>query len=153
MNILITAATSACAFRLARHIGNDEVVFFGDSYNIPQFPVGGKKFVQLPEATSPAFAHRLLTLCLDLDIQKVYPLRRTELTALAEAAELFAEYGINVIVPSLSSLGTMQCGNGEGVIYIQDTGTAASGLLKETEKGIFLVPKDQGDVKIIFTAD
>lgn len=92
--ILITAANSAKAYQLA-YLLNEEELVLADS-NSQAFLV--------PDENKSSYAHELLSLCLDNQIQEVYPLKAKEVIALAEAKVLFKEYDIEVCVPNLLSL-------------------------------------------------
>ena len=64
-----------------------------------------KKFIKIPAGdSSSSFAHLLLTICLDQQIEKVFPLRKVEILALSEARQLFDEYGIKIMVPDKTLL-------------------------------------------------
>lgn len=97
MAILITAAATSAAFRLERILGSDNV-YFADHSNLPAIP--GKKFLQIPAATSNSFSHELLKICLDFSIAEIYTLRLDEITELAKSRLLFEEFGISLIIPS-----------------------------------------------------
>ena len=53
--------------------------------------------IRLPDPKSIAYAHEMLTLCLDNEINTVYALRNEEYTLLNEAAQLFNEFGIEIL--------------------------------------------------------
>jgi len=53
--------------------------------------------VQLPHPDSTAYAHQMLTLCLDKQIDKLYAIREEEAVLLNEAKQLFSEYGIEIV--------------------------------------------------------
>lgn len=97
MAILITAASSANAFKLQRLLYHSEV-FFAEQKEMPFIP--GKKFIQIPEVSSPVFISQLIKICLDYKITEIYPLRITEIIELSKANELFIEYGISILKPS-----------------------------------------------------
>jgi hypothetical protein len=97
-SILITGASDSKAYRLQQYISSDFIVF-ADHFDLPQLPSASRKFIKTPMGDAPTYAHELLSICLDLGVSKVYPLHKAEVFALAEAAILFAEYGIALIVP------------------------------------------------------
>ncbi len=88
---LITAASNATAYQLAYHLLHHEILF-ADTKD--------QKLI-IPEGNKLSFAHELLSLCLDLDITLVFPLKLSEQKALAEAKVLFEEYGITLALPDL----------------------------------------------------
>lgn len=94
MAILITAASFSIAYKLERLLNLSEV-YFADQIKMPEIP--GKKFIQIPEASSAIFINEVLKLCLDNNITFIYPLKRSEIKELLNAAQLFKEYGINII--------------------------------------------------------
>jgi len=55
--------------------------------------------IQTPDPKNASFAHLMLTLALDNQVAKIYPLHRAELTALQEAQTLFAEFDIELLAP------------------------------------------------------
>lgn len=61
----------------------------------------------IPNETSASYAHELLAFCLDKGIEEVIPLKELEIKALSEAKVLFAEYGINLLIPDLLQLKKM----------------------------------------------
>ena len=101
--ILLTGAADAQAYRLKQYISADFIVF-ADQQELPQMPSASKKSIKIPDGSSTTFAHEILSRCLDLQISNVYPLRENEVLALSEAALLFEEYGIKLIIPDLNWL-------------------------------------------------
>ena len=98
MNILITAANSAAAYRLKNQL-NSENIILGDYNELPDVMLKSGKMIKLPNPASVAYAHEMLTLCLDKDITAVYPLNENEQVLLNEAAQLFKEYNIDILHP------------------------------------------------------
>ena len=147
MNILITAAVTAQAYQLKRILEYSDTVFLGDSVDLPNLG-GDTRFVKIPVSDSSSFAHLLLTLCLDLQIEKVYPLRKNELIALAEARQLFDEYGIIVMVPDKNFLNPLLHKGIKGTILIQE-GIATNGM---PDRGVLLVDEETKQFQL-FTAD
>jgi hypothetical protein len=97
MAILITAASFAVAYKLERFL-NEPEVYFAEQTEMPAIP--GKKFIRIPDASSPIFTSEILKICLDNQIVKVFPLKRSEIKELSKANQLFSEYGISIIIPS-----------------------------------------------------
>lgn len=97
MAILITAASYAVAYKLER-ILNESEVYFAEQIEMPAIP--GKKIIRIPDAASSIFTSEMLKICLDHQIDKIFPLREAEIKELSEANQLFSEYGINIIIPS-----------------------------------------------------
>jgi hypothetical protein len=95
LRILITAANSAEAYKLKNKFNQDEVIL-GDYLELPAFMLKAANMVQLPHPDSPAYAHQMLTLCLDRQIDTLYAMREEEAVLLNEAKQLFVEYGILV---------------------------------------------------------
>jgi len=99
MSILITAATAAQAYKLKAKLGNNEKILLSDYLELPQPMVKSGAMIQTPDPKNASFAHLMLTLALDNQITKIYPLRAIELTALQEAQTLFAEFDIELCTP------------------------------------------------------
>jgi len=96
VNILITAANSAAAYRLKNKLNSDTIIL-GDYNELPDVMLKSGKMIKLPNPASVAYAHEMLTLCLDKDITAVYPLNENEQVLLNEAAQLFKEYNIDIL--------------------------------------------------------
>lgn len=154
MNILISAAATAYAYQLERMIHGAEKVFFADSADLPQFMLKDRKFIRIPAGSSSSFAHELLTACLDHNIEKVFVLRRAEIKALAEAKVLFAEFGIEAMVPPLSVLDELEMKGRPGTILLKDNDNTFPGLPSQADRGVFLMGSGEAGTGIsIFTAD
>ena len=142
---MITGAVAAQAYQLHRHLDNADEVFFADSADVPMLSKNSK-FLKIPFGDSSAFAHSLLSICLDHGIQKVYPLRKSELLPLAEARTLFDEYGIQLIVPEKDLISSLLNKGVKGQIIIRE------GSDEMPDRGIFVVDP-QGTELQLFTAD
>ena len=55
------------------------------------------QMLKLPDPSSIAYTHEMLTLCLDKQIVTVYALRDEEQLLLMKAEQLFAEYDIIIV--------------------------------------------------------
>ena len=95
MNILITSANSVAAYQLKNKLNGDNVIL-GDYMELPEFMVQSGKMIRLPDPKSMAYSHEILTLCLDKNIGRIYPLREEETELLKEAEQLFKEYNIEI---------------------------------------------------------
>jgi hypothetical protein len=98
MNTLITAATSAEAYKLKNKLNRDNIIL-GDCADLPTFMLSSGNIIKLPNPGSLSYAHEMLTLCLDKQIDTVYALKQEEIKLLNEASQLFNEYGIIVHSP------------------------------------------------------
>ena len=96
VNTLITAATSAKAQKLKNQLATKDI-FLGDYMDLPDFMVASMQMLKLPDPSSTAYVHEMLTFCLDKQIGTIYALRDDEQLLLSKAKQLFAEYGIIVI--------------------------------------------------------
>jgi hypothetical protein len=103
MSVLITAAADSAAFRLAR-ILNKEDVFFASDKDMPV--MYEKRFLKIPSADSPSFIHEVLKICLDYQIKEIYPLMRNEIIELSASRQLFEEFGIILVIPSIKWIET-----------------------------------------------
>lgn len=96
MKTLITAATSGEAQRLKNKLDAADVIL-GDYLQLPEFMLKASNMIRLPDPKSIAYTHEMLALCLDNEIQTIYPLREQEKILLKEAGQLFQEYDIIVV--------------------------------------------------------
>lgn len=96
MHTLITAAASSQAYRLKNKLGSENILL-GDYLELPAFMLATANMIQLPDPKATAYAHEILTLCLDKEINTIYALREEEQALLNEAAQLFNEYGIRIV--------------------------------------------------------
>jgi hypothetical protein len=96
MYTLITAAASSKAYGLKNKLGHENTLL-GDYLELPTIITNSANMVSLPNPVSIAYAHEMLTLCLDKQISTVYALRAEEQMLLNEALQLFNEYGIKII--------------------------------------------------------
>lgn len=69
----------------------------GDYRELPEIMLRSGQMIKLPDPASSAYAHQMLALCLDTEIDTVYPLDDHEYQQLNEAALLFGEYGISIL--------------------------------------------------------
>jgi len=97
MSTLITAATTAESYQLKNKLGSDDIIF-GDFMELPELMVKTGKMISLPNPSSNSYSHQVLTLCLDKNINTIYPLRKEEQALLKEAGQLFEEYGIEIVI-------------------------------------------------------
>jgi|SRR5581483_3473208 len=97
MFTLVTAANEAEAHALKKLLGS-EYILLGDYLEVPDVLVKTGKIVLLPDPGDNSYAHQMLTLCLDRNIDKIYPLRQREKEVLLKSKQLFSEYGINILI-------------------------------------------------------
>jgi hypothetical protein len=95
MSILITAATSAQAYKLKNKLEGKSIIL-GDHMDLPDFMVKTGKMILLPKPASTSYTHEMLTLCLDKGVDSVYLLRPDEAALLLKAETLFNEYDIKL---------------------------------------------------------
>ena len=160
MPVLITAASHSQAYKLERLLSLSEVIF-ADHQELPQLAYPGKKLMKIPAGSSPSYAHEMLDLALNSGITRIFPLYHAEILPLSEARQLFAEYGISVIVPSVlwvkkhSNFESSQAGE----LLVLEGGQVVAGTLpahvllpEEGLTGIFLMQEGhQGPVFKLFT--
>jgi len=97
MFILITGAATSMAYRVKNNLGTENIIL-GDYAELPS-TILSDTMIQLPNPASLSYAHEMLSLCLDKEIDHIYPLKDEEITQLATAVQLFKEYNI-VITPA-----------------------------------------------------
>jgi len=103
MSVLITAATNSAAFRLARILNGKDVCFASDM----DMPVlAGKRFIKIPTTDSSSFIHEVLKICLDYNIKEIYPLLRDEIVEFSKSQQLFEEFDIKLVIPSIQWIQT-----------------------------------------------
>lgn len=144
---MITGAVTAQAHQLQRYLDNKATVIFADSVELPQV-LQGSSFVKIPPGVSATFAHMLLTICLDLNVDEVYPLRKDELKALAEARQLFDEYAIKVMVPPKALIDGLLNKGIKGRVIVKD----GSVIDEMPDRGIFLIDEAGKEFQLL-TAD
>lgn len=98
MSVLITAANDSAAFRLARILNIDDICYASDMDMPVMF---GKRFLKIPSADSPSFTHEVLKICLDNRITEIFPLKQNEIKELSASRQLFEEFGIKLVIPSI----------------------------------------------------
>lgn len=105
--ILITFGTRPLAMRIAKRLGADFEIVYASSEDIPQLLLASGKYAKIPKGLLPTFAHEVLKLSLDQQVDYVLPLGGFELEPLAAAKVLFEEYQISVLVPDKDLLETI----------------------------------------------
>lgn len=96
MFTLITAANSSAAYKLKGMLGEKDILM-GDYLDLPEILVRSGKILQLPDPNHTSYAHQMLTLCLDKNINEVYAMRKEEAGILLNTKQLFSEYGIDIL--------------------------------------------------------
>jgi len=94
---LITAASTSKAYSLKNSLGTGNVLL-GDYAALPAVFINSGKLIQLPDPSGKSYVHQFLALCLDRNIDKIWPLDSREQDLLLNSAQLFAEYGITIII-------------------------------------------------------
>lgn len=95
MKILITTAASAQAYQLKAKLNGNEVLL-GDYAELPATMLKAGSMIVLPNPADASYAHKMLTLSLDNQIEAIYALQAMEFKLLGEAELLFNEYGIKL---------------------------------------------------------
>jgi hypothetical protein len=98
MYTLITGATTAIAYKVKNSLA-DENIILGDYAELPSTMLS-KTMIQLPNPASPSYAHQMLALCLDKEIDHIFALKDDERSQLNSAKQLFVEYGITIMANS-----------------------------------------------------
>jgi len=82
------------AYKVKNSLAGNSVIL-GDYAELPSTMLS-KTMIQLPNPASPSYAHEMLILCLDKEIDHIYALKAEEITHLTTAGQLFSEYGIAI---------------------------------------------------------
>lgn len=98
--ILITYGTRPFGQRIAQQLSEKLTVQLVSCEAVPDLFVKSGRVKVIPHGVNPTYAHELLKVCLDLEIDYVLPLGRSEIETLTGNAILFEEYGIQVLLPS-----------------------------------------------------
>jgi hypothetical protein len=143
MSVLITAATNSAAFQLARILNTEDICFASD-IDIPVFP--GKRFLKFPSTDCSSFIHEVLKICLDNQIVEIYPLLHDEIIEFSKSRQLFEEFDIKLVIPSMkwieTRLNDLPCLSANLFVLI-DGNVCAGNIAKESilllneENGIF----------------
>ncbi|MGN0002361.1 MAG: hypothetical protein ACI35V_02900 [Sphingobacterium composti] len=96
--IIITSATHSLGLRVVKLLENKFEVVQATSDELPAFMQD--KYAKIPKGMNPTFAHEMLKLALDTNVQYILPLQLAEIESLSESLLLFEEYGIQVICPT-----------------------------------------------------
>lgn len=103
--VLITQGTRPFAQRVAKQmLPAGSIVLFGSADEMPAVLLNTGNYLHITHPKTPAFAHEMLKICLDHVVDVLIPLGRDELFPLAEARQLFAEYGISIWLPDVADL-------------------------------------------------
>lgn|SRR5690606_4925099 len=101
-NVLITFGSSSLAQRVGHQLQPRYNVIYATCEPVPSFME--HRFSRIPTGSEASFAHQLLAFCLDHQVDYLLPLGWTEIQSLAEAKQLFEEYGIQVCCPDREDL-------------------------------------------------
>ena len=101
-NVLITFGSSSLAQRVGHQLQPCYNVIYATCEPVPSFME--HRFSRIPTAAEASYAHQLLAFCLDHPVDYLLPLGWTEIQSLAEAKQLFEEYGIQVCCPDREDL-------------------------------------------------
>jgi len=124
--LLITFGTRPLAQRIAKLIQSQYDVKFASSEEVPSFLAAN--YSKIPTGINPTFAHELLKLCLDKQIDYLLPLGLSEVQSLSETKLLFEEYGIHVLSPDKSDL--------EDIFVLENPASTIELLICEKGKSI-----------------
>ncbi len=97
MKVLITQALSGDAAKFRQKCDKEGKVVILGSADLPIFMLKNPLYVKIPPVTDTSFAHKILTVCLDYGINRIYVLNELEMKLLIEAEILFAEYEIEIV--------------------------------------------------------
>jgi hypothetical protein len=98
MYSLITGAATSMAYKVKNSLKKENIIL-GDYAELPTTMLS-KTMIQLPNPASLSYAHEMLALCLDKEIDHIFPLKEEEQSQLNSAKQLFVEYGISIMPAS-----------------------------------------------------
>ncbi len=105
--VLMTQGTRPFAQRVAKLLPARWHTFFGSADEMPEVLLGTGNYLRIPKWSSPTYAHEMLKICLDLEVDTLFPLGTGELQLLAASMQLFGEYGIDLWAPDVADLEEM----------------------------------------------
>lgn len=149
--VLITWGTRPFAQRVAKLLPAAQPVLFCAADELPEVLLRSGNYLRAPRADSPAFVHEMLKICLDNNVKTLIPLGSNELYAMAEARQLFSEYGIAIWVPEvidLAELAVIENPPRQLPLLLLHKGNTVTGAREDeqydTLSGVF-TPSDSGD--------
>lgn len=150
--ILITYGTRPLAQRLAKQFSAKFEVVFASSEEVPSFLQAN--YLKIPTGVNPTYAHELLKLSLDKQIDYILPLGESEINSLAESKLLFEEYDIIPLVPNQSDLPVYFTienppSQVEIHIYLQGKGLDVEQKLHLPATGLLMVSDDQEELALV----
>ncbi|MVN20855.1 ATP-grasp domain-containing protein [Mucilaginibacter arboris] len=95
---LITCGQNPSVYFLEKWLPQYEFIY-GDASFIAQIP--SIQQIILPQVSQADYIHQVLNICLDNQIDAVFPMSFSEQELLAEATELFSEFNIQLHLPDL----------------------------------------------------
>lgn len=107
VKVLVTQCTRPLAQRVAKLLPAGQPVLFASAEAVPGVLLHMGNYLTIPRAGEQAFVHEMLKTCLDRQVGALLPLGMAELQPLAGAQQLFSEYGIDILVPSVAELGQL----------------------------------------------
>ena len=165
MKVLITGGNSPSSYKILKAFEGYQILL-ADYGEIPAFAAGNYQFISLGEKNEEIVAHHLLNVCLDHGADVLLPLHEFEVTAVAKAMILFAEFNIQVLLPEQADLPKyfqsqedVPKGNNWGLfakgelIYSPVPSVAMVEIgIEKTLNGVFYVPqKIEGLTAILYT--
>lgn len=146
-NLLITFGTRPLAQRLSKMLNTNFNILFASSEEVPSFLASN--YHKIPTGVNPTFAHEVLKLAMDQQIDFILPLGLSEMQALTEAKILFEEYGIQLLTPDQerlleifvlenpsSSVELVLSHHGKNLLNSKDLPTQESGLFALSDDGL-----------------
>ena len=145
--LLITFGTRPLAQRLSKLLQNKFEILFATSEDVPSFL--SLNYAKIPTGVNPTYAHELLKLSLDRQIDYVLPLGQTEIGSIVEAKILFEEYGIQLLCPEkamFQQVFVLENPNSSIELTLLLNGRSLNGEMdfKESVSGLFAI-SDRGD--------
>jgi hypothetical protein len=103
LKVLITGGKSSKSYKILKAFDQHQVVM-ADYGEVPSMSSVAGQLISLGVRNDEITAHHILTACLDHAVDLVLPLHEFEITAVSKSMVLFAEFGIDVLLPEVVDL-------------------------------------------------
>lgn len=102
--ILITYGTRPLSQRVAKRFGSCFSFLFATSEPFPDV-LESKGYCKIPKSDESSYEHMLLDISLSNDVKYILPMDHSESERLSKVRVLYAEYGIEILIPEVKQDG------------------------------------------------